>query len=107
MLICVAWVTVQRRVADCPRSMVEGSAEKLIEGRSGGGAGTGAAGAGGGGGGGTFFLQAPANIRTNSPSTRMLAWRHLIALCSSVQNAHTRNLLGPGNPKKQPHQRTN
>jgi hypothetical protein len=58
MVISVAFVTAQRSVADCPRSIVEGSAVKLpMEGFAGGGGGAGASfGGGGGGGGGVFFL---------------------------------------------------
>jgi hypothetical protein len=57
--------TSQRSVADCPRWMLLGSAEKLatVGALGAGGAGAGAgAGGGGGGGGGTFFLHPAANI---------------------------------------------
>jgi hypothetical protein len=61
----VALLMDQRNVEDCPGSMADGSALKLLmTGAAGGGGGAtvAAGGGGGGGGGGTFFLQPAANI---------------------------------------------
>src|SRR5580658_9197904 len=78
----VAFATDQRKVADCPRSMVAGSAVKVSIraacglGGGGGGGGAGAAaggGAGGGGGAGVFFLQPAAATNNTAPNTAALS----------------------------------
>jgi hypothetical protein len=70
MVISVALLTDHFSVDDCPRSMVEGSAENsVISGAgAGGGGGAGCTGGGGGGGGGAFFLQPELNA-TNATRT--------------------------------------
>jgi hypothetical protein len=64
MVMSVAPLMDQRKVEDCPGSIVDGSAVKLLitGAAAGGGAVAVGVGAGGGGGGGTFFLQPTANI---------------------------------------------
>jgi hypothetical protein len=71
MVMSVAPVMDQRNVEDCPGSMVDGSAVKLLitGAPAGGGAVAVGVGAGGGGGGGTFFLQPAANITSATNST--------------------------------------
>jgi len=73
-------LTDHRRVADWPRSIVEGSAlNSAIETLGGGGgAGCSTFGGGGGGGGGTFFLHAADNSNRVNPSKTMLIFRVLI-----------------------------
>jgi len=81
MEMSVAFSVLQRRVADCPRSMVEGSAVKTpITGFAGGGGGGGAStfGGGGGGGGGAFFLQPAANSIRDNPNITAVVFRCLI-----------------------------
>jgi hypothetical protein len=74
MVISVALVMDQESVDAWPRSMVDGSAVKLlIAGRAAGGGGgvdppSTMGGGGGGGGGGTFFLQADANTTSANTS---------------------------------------
>ncbi len=67
----VALAIDQRKVADWPRSMVRGSAVKLLmraaEGVGGGGSTTFAGAGGGGGGAGAFFLQ-PATDKNSIPA---------------------------------------
>jgi hypothetical protein len=76
----VASLTSQRNVADCPRSMVLGSAEKEMAGAFGGGGTsfTSGFGGGGGGGGGAFFLQPAATINRDTASSATLMFRLLI-----------------------------
>jgi hypothetical protein len=64
MVMSVAPLMDQRKGEDCPGSIVDGSAVKLLTtgAAAGGGAVAVGVGAGGGGGGGTFFLQPTANI---------------------------------------------
>jgi hypothetical protein len=86
IVMSVAFETDQRKVADWPRSTVEGSAEKLaIDGRAGGGGGAlvSAGGGGGGGGGGAFFLHPAANNRSNS-ANRMALKLRLFILVSTL-----------------------
>jgi hypothetical protein len=82
ILADVAFWLDQRNVADCPRSMVDGSTVKLaITGRGGGGGGGGGAsflGCGGGGGAGPFFLQASAKINNEMLSSTAPIRRLLI-----------------------------
>jgi hypothetical protein len=71
--------TSHRKVEDCPRWIVLGSAEKeATVGAAGFGGGGGCgAGAGGGGGGGAFFLQPAANIASMTARTTQLIFRIL------------------------------
>ncbi|HLK21626.1 MAG TPA: hypothetical protein VKT81_21905 [Bryobacteraceae bacterium] len=77
MDISVALLMDQLKVDDWPRSMVDGSAVKLLTDALAtlGGAGS-VCGAGGGGGGGTFFLQpgaTAANVNTSSVAANLEA----------------------------------
>jgi hypothetical protein len=83
MDMSVAFATDQRNVADCPRSMVRGSAAKsLIRGAADGGGGASALGGGGGGGGGTgaFFLQPAADKSKTVTNTAALSVLVLIRI---------------------------
>ena len=74
MLVSVELLTDQRNVDDCPRSMLPGSAVKLLMTgleTVGGGVSV-RVGGGGGGGGGTFFLQPDANTNNVSASSTAL-----------------------------------
>jgi hypothetical protein len=72
MLTSVAFATDQRSVDDCPRSTVEGSAEKLeMVGFTGAGFGFSAGGGGGGGGGAGGFLRQPAAPKRNTKAKTM------------------------------------
>jgi hypothetical protein len=74
MDMSVALLTDQLNVEDCPRSMVDGSAEKrliVVGSTRGGGGGSVFVGAGGGGAGGVVFLHPEAN--TNSVSAKRTA----------------------------------
>jgi hypothetical protein len=72
MVISVAPLMDQRSVEDCPGSMVDGSAVKLLitGAAGGGGAVVTVGGGGGGGGGGAFFAQPAAN---NASATNVIA----------------------------------
>ena len=76
MVMSVAPVTDQLKVDDWPRSIVEGSAVKLLivgfEILEGGGADVVFDGGGGGGGGGVFFLQPGANAINVSANSNAL-----------------------------------
>jgi hypothetical protein len=77
MDMSVAPVMDQRKVEDCPASIVLGSAVKLLitGAAAGGGAVAVGVGGGGGGGGGTFFLQPTAN-NISAASSSMPALDH-------------------------------
>jgi hypothetical protein len=81
----VASLTSQRNVADWPRSMALGSAEKEIPGALGGGGTsfTSGLGGGGGGGGGAFFLQPAATRNRETASIATLMFRLLILKLAS------------------------
>jgi len=86
--ISVAFATDHRKVADWPRSMVRGSAVKLLIRAAAGGAGAGAgaaAGAGGGGAGtGAFFLHAATDIRSaavNTTAPSVLVFIRILKTC--------------------------
>src|SRR5258706_14282720 len=91
MLISIAFATDQRSVADWPRSMVRGSAVKLlIRGAeaTGGGGSTVLVGAGGGGGGGRgpfFFHPATekSSIEANTPALSVLLFIFIYLRTSS------------------------
>jgi hypothetical protein len=78
MDISVALLMDQRNVADCPTSMEDGSAVKLLIIAFGGGGGCSTLGGGGGGGGGAFFLHPAA--KNNSDSARSTAL--ILAICN-------------------------
>jgi hypothetical protein len=76
----VAFDVDQRKVADCPRSMLDGSTESVAVGLGGAGFGfSGGGGGGGGAGGGTFFLQ-PAAKRNNDNAINIVVIFRLLIL---------------------------
>jgi hypothetical protein len=82
----VASLTSQRKVADCPRSMVLGSAvnAEILGALGGGGISfTSGLGGGGGGGGGAFFLQPSAIKNRETASNATLMFRLLILKLAS------------------------
>src|SRR5579864_6284289 len=115
IVISVALLMDQESVDAWPRSMVDGSAAKLlIVGRAAGGGGAGGGfttGGGGGGGGGTFFLQDDANSTSanTSKSAAILDTYSLLSFILSsllfcynahVNRAHAHDLLTCFSPNR-------
>src|SRR5581483_6492818 len=84
MVMLVAFATLQRKVDDCPRSIVAGSAAKVSMrggfGLGGGGGGGSSLGGGGGGAVATFFLHPAAASKSIAANTAALSVLTLIRI---------------------------